>query len=61
MYALERAFDHFYSLQRPKSGKKSSGLGLCIVREIMELHGGSATLENVADHGALATVRFPQG
>ncbi|NCF91775.1 MAG: two-component system sensor histidine kinase CreC [Verrucomicrobiaceae bacterium] len=59
-YALERAFDHFYSLQRPNSGKKSSGLGLCIVREIMELHGGSATLENVADHGALATVRFPQ-
>ena len=58
-YALERAFDHFYSLQRPHSGKKSSGLGLCIVREIMELHGGTATLENGPNDGAQATLRFP--
>jgi two-component system sensor histidine kinase CreC len=58
-YALERAFDHFYSLQRPDSGKKSSGLGLCIVREIMELHGGSVTLENAPKGGAQACLRFP--
>ena len=59
-YALERAFDHFYSLQRPNSGKKSSGLGLCIVREIMELHGGTVTLKNASDCGTLATLRFPK-
>lgn len=58
-YALERVFDHFYSLQRPGSGKKSSGLGLCLVREIMELHGGSINLANDTPAGALATLRFP--
>ncbi len=37
-YAVTRVFDHFYSRQRPESGKKSSGLGLGFVREIVDLH-----------------------
>jgi two-component system sensor histidine kinase CreC len=45
-YALERVFERFYSLPHPTTGKKSSGLGLCFVREAAELHGGTATLEN---------------
>nr|MDQ3625301.1 two-component system sensor histidine kinase CreC [Verrucomicrobiota bacterium] len=32
-YALPRIFERFYSLQRPATGRKSSGLGLCFVRE----------------------------
>ncbi len=28
-YALPRIFERFYSLQRPATGRKSSGLGLC--------------------------------
>ena len=47
-YARDRVFDRFYSLQHPDTGRKSSGLGLCFVREAAELHGGSAKLEDRA-------------
>ncbi len=45
-YAVDRVFERFYSLPRPTNGKKSSGLGLCFVKEAALLHGGSAELEN---------------
>jgi two-component system sensor histidine kinase CreC len=60
-YALERVFDRFYSLPRPASGRKSSGLGLCFVREAAALHGGRASLANRADApGAEATIDLPR-
>lgn len=37
-YASERIFERFYSLKRPENGRKSSGLGLSLVREIVLLH-----------------------
>lgn len=43
-YAHERVFERFYSLPRPDTGKKSSGLGLCFVKEAATLHGGSIEL-----------------
>jgi two-component system sensor histidine kinase CreC len=55
-YALARVFDRFYSLPRPDTGRKSSGLGLSIVHEIARLHGGEARLENRAEGGARATL-----
>ena len=58
-YALGRVFEKFYSLQRPGTRQKSSGLGLAIVREVAELHGGTATLENGPSGGAIATLTFP--
>jgi two-component system, OmpR family, sensor histidine kinase CreC len=58
-YAIPRVFERFYSLNRPDTGKKSSGLGLSVVREAMILHGGSASLENLPDGGAVATLIFP--
>jgi len=45
-YARDKVFDRFYSLQRPESGKSSSGLGLAFVREVAALHGGEASVEN---------------
>ena len=57
-YAQERAFEKFFSTPRP-SGKKGTGLGLAFVREIAQLHGGSARLSNHADGGALATISLP--
>jgi two-component system, OmpR family, sensor histidine kinase CreC len=53
-FALEKVFDRFYSLPRPHTGRKSSGLGLSIVREIARLHGGDITLENRQEGGARA-------
>lgn len=46
-YACERVFERFYSLPRPDTGKKSTGLGLCFVKEVAELHGGSVELTNL--------------
>ncbi|HUR57401.1 MAG TPA: two-component system sensor histidine kinase CreC [Opitutaceae bacterium] len=59
-YALERVFERFYSLPRADTGRKSSGLGLSIVREIARLHGGEATLENRSEGGARATLILPK-
>jgi len=58
-YALARVFERFYSLSRPDTGKKSSGLGLAFVREVALLHGGEATLGNRAKGGARAVLRLP--
>jgi len=54
-YAKERVFERFYSLRRPDSGKKSSGLGLSIVRQVAELHGCDVSLRNVEKGGAVAS------
>lgn len=58
-YALARVFERFYSLPRPDSGRKSSGLGLSIVREIARLHGGDIALENRVEGGARAVLSVP--
>ena len=60
-YAQDRVFERFYSLPRPDGGNRSSGLGLCFVAEVADLHGGSATLANRADGGAAAELRLPLG
>ena len=58
-YAQERIFERFYSLARPGTGLRSSGLGLPFVREVARLHGGSVGLRNREDGGAEATLRLP--
>ncbi|PTT42525.1 two-component system sensor histidine kinase CreC, partial [Stenotrophomonas sp. HMWF022] len=37
-YARERVFERFYSLARPGTGRRSSGLGLPFVQEVARLH-----------------------
>jgi two-component system sensor histidine kinase CreC len=58
-YALPRVFERFYSLPRPGSGQRGSGLGLCFAAQVADLHGGIATLENRPGGGAWATLRLP--
>jgi two-component system sensor histidine kinase CreC len=53
-YALPRVFERFYSLPRPGTERKSTGLGLALVREIAHLHGGDVTLGNRPEGGARA-------
>lgn len=61
VYALDRVFDRFYSLPRPGTGRKSTGLGLCFVRETALLHDGGASLVNRRDRqGARATLTLPR-
>ncbi|MBI5695184.1 MAG: two-component system sensor histidine kinase CreC [Nitrospirae bacterium] len=59
-YASCRIFERFYSLKRPDTGKKSSGLGLCLVREVAALHKGSVELANAPDGGVIATLILPR-
>ncbi len=58
-YALARVFEKFFSLARPDTGRKSSGLGLSVVREVADLHGGEARLENRPEGGTRAALRLP--
>ncbi len=58
-WALEKAWDRFWSTPRPGGGSKSSGLGLPFVREVARLHGGTAALEVRPDGGMTASLRFP--
>jgi two-component system sensor histidine kinase CreC len=55
-FAKDRVFERFYSLPRPGSGHKSSGLGLCFVKEVALLHHGSIALENAHQGGARAVL-----
>ena len=60
-YAHDKVFEKFYSLARPHSKKKSTGLGLSFVREIASLHHGRIELGNRPEGaGAVATLSLPQ-
>lgn len=59
-FALPRLTERFYSLPRPISGRKSTGLGLNFVAEVATLHGGELRVENV-DGGVRASLRLPGG
>ncbi len=58
-YAQDKVFEKFYSLARPHSAKKSTGLGLAFVREIASLHHGRIELVNADGRGAVATLSLP--
>ena len=58
-YARWRLFERFYSLPRPNGGAKSSGLGLCLVKEVADLHQGRVSVENHTGGGVLATLELP--
>jgi two-component system sensor histidine kinase CreC len=58
-YAREKIFDRFYSLRHHSIGRKGTGLGLTLVRETAELHGGKIALENRHPVGTTATLSLP--
>jgi two-component system sensor histidine kinase CreC len=60
-YALPQIFERFYSLPRPATGNKSTGLGLPFVREVAELHGGNAHFANRPEGGAEVWLEIPAG
>jgi PAS domain S-box-containing protein len=50
----DKVFDHFFSTKQ-----KGMGMGLAIVRSIVEAHGGTIVGENATDRGACMIVRLP--
>ncbi|MFW0886539.1 UNVERIFIED_CONTAM: two-component system sensor histidine kinase CreC [Pseudomonas sp. JL1] len=57
-YALPRLSERFYSLPRPDSGRKSTGLGLNFVEEVVQLHAGEFSIGNV-EGGVEVVLRLP--
>ncbi|SED93074.1 two-component system sensor histidine kinase CreC [Pseudomonas kilonensis] len=57
-YALPRLSERFYSLPRPDSGRKSTGLGLNFVEEVVQLHGGQFSIGNIVG-GVEVVLRLP--
>lgn len=58
--ALERVFDRFWRSNGGRSrGRGGAGLGLAIVREIVQAHRGTVAAANDPDGGAVFTVRLP--
>jgi len=45
-FALPRIEEKFFSLERPRTGRKSSGLGLSFVSEVMRLHTGKLSVQS---------------
>jgi C4-dicarboxylate-specific signal transduction histidine kinase len=50
----DKVFDHFFSTKQ-----KGMGMGLTIVRSIIEAHGGTIVAENAPDRGVRMVVRLP--
>ena len=55
-----KLFGKFQKLSaRPTAGESSTGLGLSIVKTIVELHGGTITVESQYGQGAMFVVNIP--
>ncbi len=57
----QRVFERFYSLARPGSGRRSSGLGLPFVQEVARLHDGRASVDVREGGGTVASLWLPSG
>jgi two-component system sensor histidine kinase BaeS len=59
--ALSQLFDRLYRVEESRNrARGGSGLGLSIVRSIIEAHGGSISAENIPAAGLRMTVRLPK-
>jgi two-component system heavy metal sensor histidine kinase CusS len=57
---LSRIFDRFYRVESLRvRHPEGSGLGLSIVKSIMDLHGGSVSIESTPGKGTSILLRFP--
>ena len=58
---IPHIFDRFYKADAARTrAKGSSGLGLSIVKWIVDRHGGQIRVESEPDRGAVFTIRLPK-
>ena len=58
-WAVEKIYQRFFSLPRPDTNKRSSGLGLALVKEIIELHEGTIGIKNRVSGGTHVSISLP--
>jgi signal transduction histidine kinase/CheY-like chemotaxis protein len=59
-HALESVFDHFWQGTRRSTGDRGMGLGLSIVKHIVNLHGGTVTAHSDGlGKGSVFVIRLP--
>ncbi|MCK2221985.1 SpoIIE family protein phosphatase [Actinomadura sp. ATCC 31491] len=59
---LPRLFERFHRIETARSrSNEGSGIGLALVQELVNLHGGTITAESAEDVGTSFTVRLPFG
>lgn len=56
---LPRVFDRFYRIDSSRSSH-GAGLGLALVKSIVDLHGGSAAVKSEVDRGTCFILTFPR-
>ncbi len=59
---MPRLFERFHRIENARSrSHEGSGIGLALVQELIQLHGGSVTASSVEDLGTTFSVRLPLG
>ena len=59
---LPRIFDRFSRIENAqRRSHEGSGIGLALVRELVEMHGGSIAVESALGEGTTFTVKLPWG
>lgn len=53
-------FERFYRADKARESKSHFGLGLCIAKEIVQLHRGTISVKDTAGGGATFTVTLPK-
>ncbi len=56
---LEHVFDRFYQADLSRSDSRHSGLGLSIVHELVQAHGGTTQVRSSDADGTTFSVRLP--
>lgn len=61
-HELPRIFDRFHRVEgAPGRSHEGSGIGLALVAELVEIHGGKVSVTSVPGRGSTFTVRLPTG
>lgn len=57
--SIRHIFDRFYQGDSPGNRKGGTGIGLALVKELVQLHGGDVSVESAPGEGTIFTVMLP--